>query len=1002
MTAGTNTLKGCALYRHLAARESVYAGKAVELEEAVGGLLGLIPTTFPHYTNHSLEHSLEIIRQISYLLFEDGDPAQPVVRLSDVECYILLCAALLHDIGMVVSDREKQEMLSSTAWQRYVAVGGAGHPTWRAIHELRSTPTVESSDVRNFLADVQLRHLLAEWVRTTHHARAVPVLARDQAALGRFAFDDPILLNSIASVCIGHGLPRSELDDPHQFPDRREIRGEQANLRFLALMLRLGDLLDLSHRRACPLLMSASSPLPPASIHHWQQYQRVRHRATAPDAIELDAECQTAEEHRLLRDWCQWIVDEVAEAPTLMAGARRHRDWRPPVARMFGPGATIFVRPSSTARYVPADWTFQLDADAIVRRLVDDVSSEPLLFVRELVQNALDALRRTLYDRVRVETHNDTTGPSSPLNVDAQYFEGLRVSVTLTQESVGKASSCQIVTIADNGVGMSEETVKRYLLQIGRSYYTTPDFRRTYPFTPTSKFGIGFWSVFRDSEHVTIETATSDDIAKQTGGLRITVTGPKNYLLVEHGTRLQAGTSIAVRLRAPIERGTLRELVTALCRRVEFPVEVVEHEQRTQIMHEQSKDFAWSIDLPEALGSRLEVKAFPVLGDGVKGELYVLSRVGPDGEESWADSRWASDLHKTHPEVMAPMLPKYLTCVNGLCIAESEYGTGMISRVDIRRPVPSLNLARSNPFMRRHAPAIPEIEDVQARVLRDHLETTGRVRGDFGWWYIQRLMRDYPLDAFWLDVPGSVPGYFRGSRRAVSIADLAHSDRICVLQTKEPDRRSHDRGVNWTARPLSESDMAFAGDAPLLVDWEVNYLSAYARSRLFSDRSVSVIDAGPSFSLIEWRKAEPRNIEMESVTIAHLGPVDYDVIGFPIHYSVSDYSPGIVLNGKSPLVQWYAARIEETHHDEGLTDQHVAALAEMLKMAIRVTGHDVPALQRYLDSLRTLITDERSRVPKVTLKTSSFSIPWTPQRRLRSARTADRSRDREGGSKPNS
>ncbi len=47
-----------------------------------------------HYTDHSIEHSIRILEVISNMLDETS------VCLSDVEKYILVCAALLHDIGM--------------------------------------------------------------------------------------------------------------------------------------------------------------------------------------------------------------------------------------------------------------------------------------------------------------------------------------------------------------------------------------------------------------------------------------------------------------------------------------------------------------------------------------------------------------------------------------------------------------------------------------------------------------------------------------------------------------------------------------------------------------------------------------------------------------------------------------------------------------------------------------------------------------------------------------
>src|SRR5690349_12411377 len=110
-----------ALEAYLASRNQGFASKVEELRDVIRAWLGYIPNTFPHYTSHALDHSNEIIAQVSKLLFTDDDPAQPVVALSAVEAYIVCLSALLHDAGMVASDSEKAEILASDSWREWVA-----------------------------------------------------------------------------------------------------------------------------------------------------------------------------------------------------------------------------------------------------------------------------------------------------------------------------------------------------------------------------------------------------------------------------------------------------------------------------------------------------------------------------------------------------------------------------------------------------------------------------------------------------------------------------------------------------------------------------------------------------------------------------------------------------------------------------------------------------------------------------------------------------------------
>lgn len=318
------------LMAFLKRQNPLYYGKAIELREAIEGWLSYVPQSFPHYTRHTVQHSDEIIVQLSKLLFDESSNGTPVVDISPTEAYILIASAFLHDAGMVVSDKEKASILRLEEWQAWTSDGGSGARRWLEIQDFRKGE--EDNAHRVFIADIQTRFLIAEFLRRTHHLRAASVITQHQTTLGRFAFDDPMLLRTIADVCIAHGLRQYELDDNERFPDRRDIRNDKVNVKFMAILLRIGDLLDVSHDRACPLLLNAACPLPPESLAHWTQYKRIVHRLTAPDCIAITAECETQEEHRYIQDWCQWLVDELHEARFRMARASRHNDWVPPKA----------------------------------------------------------------------------------------------------------------------------------------------------------------------------------------------------------------------------------------------------------------------------------------------------------------------------------------------------------------------------------------------------------------------------------------------------------------------------------------------------------------------------------------------------------------------------------------------------------------------------------------------------------------------------------------------
>ena len=404
----------------------------------------------------------------------------------------------------------------------------------------------------------------------------------------------------------------------------------------MAILLRLGDLLDLSYDRACPLLMNAASPIPADSLAHWTQYQRITHRSTSSKRIEITAECERQEEHRILQDWCQWIVDEVKNASVLMSRFESHLKWQPPLAKL-GDEGTIKIRPSAGATYIPSTWSFEMDKESVLQLLIKDVYQNPLVFIRELIQNALDANRSQMYMDLR---RDGLSEPEYPTEVEQNRRDRYPVKVTLESRLLPNALSeemeeKQFLIIEDYGLGMDREVIERYFLQIGRSYYTSEAFRRNFSFIPTSRFGIGFLSVFAVSDWVTVETYKPSSQSPE--AIRLTITGPRNYLLTEHGQRRTHGTRIEVKLREPSKKEDALKAIVGWCKRVEFPIIVDILGAQQTIIAESADDFTFERPDMRHENARFFVRAFPLKHPGLEGEIYIYGRKDENGE-SWANS----------------------------------------------------------------------------------------------------------------------------------------------------------------------------------------------------------------------------------------------------------------------------------------------------------------------------------------------------------------------------
>ena len=812
-------IKEACLMKYLKSKNPRYFGKVLDLREKIEDWLSYIPQSFPHYTRHTVKHSDEIIVQLSKLLFIDDDIKRPTVRLSSAEAYILIVAAYLHDAGMVVSDREKTDILGSDDWKTYISEGKPGEKRWKAIQNFRHGSRPPDEAQRNFIADVQTRFLLSEFIRRIHHERVSKLITQNEIGLAGCSFGDPSLKNTLINVCVAHGLEQTELLDQEKFPDRRDIRGETVNIRFLALLVRIGDLLDTSNDRACPLLLNTVCPIPADSLAQWTRYQRITHRLTAYDRIELTALCKNQEEHRFLQDWCNWLVEELKGAGTIMSRSSRHGDWKPPYASLDGETPTLIIKPDFDATYVPSKWKIELDNDIIVQRLIKDVHVHPLSFIRELIQNALDANRCQMYLDIIKE---GKVPPDFPTQTSEDRRGRYPVEISLGSErSVndlsGEFEDRQVLIVEDFGMGMDQYIIENYFLQVGRSFYTTDEFYRRFGFTPSSRFGVGFLSVFNVTDHVEIETLMPSSPSGEKP-LHLVLKGPRNYLLLEKGSRRIAGTQIRILLRKPLGPGVLRSYLAGICRKVEFPVIVRDLDQEITIMAESPSEFMYETPVLTEEGSFFEVQSFPIDCNGIEGEIYIFSTVTKEGER-WDRRSWAVYTYaKSHLLARELVMPSRIICLNGIALSDLGPSHEAYSfRLDLRKTIPSLPLDRHYyPFIGMIQQDFPEIISNLERIVIGHLERSPIAKSKDGWKYRNSLAEPFSiLSSLWRREK-MIPIFEAGKSSLVSLDDIASKPILTMII--DPSFVANETLVNKERSVCNETKATITYENLLFVD----------------------------------------------------------------------------------------------------------------------------------------------------------------------------------------
>jgi hypothetical protein len=957
---GSVGLPDVALVRFLAQRSPLYRGKLEEVVEAITKWLEYTPATFPHYTSHTAGHSETILAELSNLLFDQSGGENPTIALSGAECYVLCASAYLHDAGMVVPDDQKVAILGSPEWREWVAPTGFGHARFQEIKALRDRLDPPDDLLRHFLADRELRYLIADFVRRTHADRSRRLVDDMAPQIARLDLGDAAVRRTIADVCAGHGMARQALQDSDLFPDRRDLRGEEVNVRLMAILLRLGDLLDMSQDRACPLAMSAASPLPLESIAHWTKYSSIVHRLTAPDVIELAAKCGTADEDRFVREWCQWIVDELDFARAEVPRMRRHGAWKVPLASLSGPGQTIRIGPSETAPYLSFDWRFTLEQEAVFDHFVRKVYTEQHAFVRELIQNALDATRCRMYDDMGQSKRTPYWPSGAPAKRRARL--PIRVGVRWTtgmNDVAGSLEKRQEVWVDDAGVGMDEDKIQNYFLQVGKSYYTTPEFSRRYAFAPSNRHGIGFLSVFAECDRAEVDTLSR---GAKGPSLRMVLNGPRRNFRVEKGSRAAEGTTVRVRLLSPLRPGELTELVSRWCRRVEFPVVVDDLGTVTTLNQELPGSLCESV--PRRDGGFFHIRSFPIRTREIHGEIYVRA-VETEGQELWTshwyDSKGYDTLAlylKRFPLAPKPSLPLNLLCVGGLAQREDPSWGPWSVRADYRgSSLQNALVPRSSWFIKPDwFLLVPAVRNRLISALEDHVRARETTVGEPLWEYRQQLSSEFPIDNYWENQP-IVPLFRHGHASLVSVGHLVERPEILVVRP---------RGKRRLSPPSSDATV---------VEYHTHNLSQNLAGSLNAGRKPTRVTlSSHSYSAI-WSVSTPSpNLELKLWENWNTALCEFDVgenlqiIGCePPYISGANSQPAdapAALNIKNPLVAWLVSASELAEANVLPTDLFHRLLGSVVDFVKHPS--QVDEVNRVLENWRSLGLDPALPVAAVS------------------------------------
>ena len=199
---------------------------------------------FPYFTDHTLLHSMDVLEFSNMLIGEEQ-----IGRLSAAECYVLIMACYLHDIGMGINEKNYETLSKQINFGDYFDT-----------HDKDDAETV----IRDF------------------HNEYSGLFIRKYAEL----FDIPCEEMTFAIVQVSRGHRKTDLFDKTEYYDLTTPDGV-IHTAFLAAVIRLADEIDVGADRNSELLFDSSLVTKEESKKAFGTHESIRKVEVDEDAIVL-------------------------------------------------------------------------------------------------------------------------------------------------------------------------------------------------------------------------------------------------------------------------------------------------------------------------------------------------------------------------------------------------------------------------------------------------------------------------------------------------------------------------------------------------------------------------------------------------------------------------------------------------------------------------------------------------------------------------------------------
>ena len=323
------------IYKYLQEKNNTFYYEHInKVASDVAPILSRIPAMFSNYTGHDIGHSARIADYMVDLL------PRPIENYNDTELVIMLYSAIFHDIGMAVSETEKELDISK---QEEI----------RRLHHIRSEEFInteyQNTDVFKIdnESSIDFRKLIA-------------AIARSHCE------DFSWIENNLSETeCFGNDVVHPQL---------------------ISCLLRLGDYLDFDSKRTPPCLFKFLHLLPISSAE-WDKHFKITNYQKIDkekNRIYFSGECEEPDIFIKILEYFAQIEKEIKNAKNLLS--KNSDNYKLAIDGQIS-------NKIKHDTFDSVDLQFSMDYLAISNLLMgENLYSNKQCALREVIQNSLDAV----------------------------------------------------------------------------------------------------------------------------------------------------------------------------------------------------------------------------------------------------------------------------------------------------------------------------------------------------------------------------------------------------------------------------------------------------------------------------------------------------------------------------------------------------------------------------------------------------------------------------------